>query len=222
MLLSIAGGAAAQTGAPPRSESPSDWRKAWATPVKAAPIQATPAQTSMEQKTPVLNVVDPSTFTTNKGFSAAIHLVDVPEADRFIRDWNQNDTTTQPKLRPARRVSRGQSIVLLMLYSGCSGAPTGPAPCTATIDVKTFDPNGKTIMEQFDIPLARNLQAYPNIVQLSPVTLQTDFDASDIKGLYRYDVTLRNPERNAVIRLTDTIVLDAVLDAVPGEAVSKP
>lgn len=184
LAFACAGSVAAQTGAPP-SETPSaQWRDTWG---KSAP--ETPGMKS------------------NKGFSAMIHLVEKSEAERFIREWNETPTAHAPTLAPAERVDRGQSIVLLVLYAGCSAKPEGPAPCSATIDVKTLDPNGKVIMEQFDIPLARDIPAYPKIVQLSPMTLQTDFEASDAYGLYRYDVMLRNPERNANLGLTETILL---------------
>jgi hypothetical protein len=176
--------AIAQTGVPP-SESPgAQWRDTWGT---AAP--------------------ETSGMKSNKGFSAIIHLVEKSEAERFIREWNETPAALAPTLARAERVDRGQSIVLLVLYAGCSARPEGPAPCSATIDVKTHDPNGKVIMEQFDIPLARDMPAYPKIVQLSPMTLQTDFEASDAYGLYRYDVMLRNPERNANMTLTETILL---------------
>lgn len=144
---------------------------------------------------------------SNKGFGAAIHLVAASEAERFVREWNETSAEHAPKLTPADSVARGESVVLLILYAGCSAKSEGPAPCDATFDVKTLDPNGKALIEQFDIALARDLPAYPRIVQLSPVTLQTDFDATDPLGLYRYDVTLRNPERNAIVALTETIVL---------------
>lgn len=144
---------------------------------------------------------------SNKGFAAAIHLVAKTEAERFVREWNETAAEHSPTLTPAESVARGQSIVLLILYAGCSAQTEGPAPCTATLDVKTLDPSGKVLMEQFDIALARDVPAYPRIVQLSPVTLQTDFDATDPLGLYRYDVTLRNSERNATVALTETIVL---------------
>ncbi len=184
--LACIASAAAQTGAPPSEHQSGQWRDTWG---KAAP--ETPGMKS------------------NKGFSAMIHLVEKSEAERFIREWNETPAQHAPKLNTAERVDRGQSIVLLVLYAGCSAKPEGPAPCSATIDVKTFDPNGKVIMEQFDIALARNTPAYPKIVQLSPMTLQTDFEASDAYGLYRYDVMLRNAERNANITLTETILLGA-------------
>jgi hypothetical protein len=176
--------AAAQTGAPPSDAPSAQWRDTWG---KAAP--ETPGMKS------------------NKGFSAMIHLVEKAEAERFIREWNETPAEHAPTLAPAERVDRGESIVLLVLYAGCSAKPEGPAPCSATIDVKTLDPSGKIIMEQFDIALARDMPAYPKIVQLSPMTLQTDFEPSDAYGLYRYDVMLRNPERNANIALSETILL---------------
>lgn len=144
---------------------------------------------------------------SNKGFAAAIHLATKTEAERFLREWNETSSAHAPTLKPADGVARGESLVLLILYAGCSAQAEGPAPCTATLDVKIFDPNGKSLMEQFDIALARDLPAYPRIVQLSPVTLQTDFDATDPVGLYRYDVVLRNRERNATLALTETIAL---------------
>ncbi len=176
--------AIAQTGAPPSEHPSAQWRDTWG---KAA--QAT------------------SGMTSNKGFSARIHLVEKSEADRFIREWNETSAQRAPTLKPAERVDRGQSLVLLVLYSGCSAKTEGPAPCSAILDVKTLDPSGKVIMAQFDIPLARNMPAYPKILQLSPMTLQTDFEASDAYGLYRYNVMLRNPERNANLALTETVLL---------------
>jgi len=144
---------------------------------------------------------------SNKGFAAVIHLATKTEAERFLREWNETPTAHAPMLKPAEGIARGESLVLVILYAGCSAQAEGPAPCSATLDVNIFDPNGKLLMEQFDIALARDLPAYPRIVQLSPVTLQTDFDATDPLGLYRYDVVLRNPERNATLALTETIVL---------------
>lgn len=144
---------------------------------------------------------------SNKGFGAMIHLATKTEAERFVREWNETSAAHAPALKAADGIARGESIVLLILYAGCSAQAEGPAPCTATLDVKTLDPNGKVLMEQFDIALARDVPAYPRIVQLSPISLQTDFDATDPLGLYRYDVVLRNPERNATLALTETIVL---------------
>jgi hypothetical protein len=193
-VAAIAGPAFAQTGAPPRTETQADWRGAWRSPAQTSP--GTDAATSFA-------------MTTNKGFSATIRLAEKTEAERFIREWNESASAKPPTLKPTERVTRGQSVVLLVLYAGCSTNTDAPAPCGAMLDVKTMDPNGKVLMEQFDIPLARNVLAHPDTLQLSPITLQTDFEPDDIEGMYRYDVTLRNPERNAVIRLTDTIVLGA-------------
>lgn len=192
--------AAAQTGAPasaepsaPSREQPrGQWRDAW----------GKPAEETLGMK-------------SNKGFSAMIHLVEKSEAERFIREWNETATEHTPALKTAERIDRGQSIVMLILYAGCSTKNEGPAPCTATMDVKTYDPNGKLLMEQSDIAIARSLQAHPNIVQLSPITLQTDFEPSDADGAYRYDIVLRNPERNANIVLTETILLGTSQPTTP-------
>jgi hypothetical protein len=190
----VAAPAFAQTGAPSRAESQAGWRNAWRSPTQTPSGAETASAFAM---------------TTNKGFSATIRLAESTEAERFIREWNESASTKPPTLQATERVTRGQSVMLLVLYAGCSTKATSPTPCDATLDVKTMDPNGNVLMEQFDIPLARDVLAHPDTLQLSPITLQTDFELSDIEGMYRYDVTLRNPERNAVIRLTDTIVLGA-------------
>jgi hypothetical protein len=186
LSVAFAASAAAQTGAPTASEPRGQWRDTW-----GKPAQETPGMKS------------------NKGFSAMIHLVEKTEAERFIREWNETPTGHAPTLKPAERVHRGQSIVLLILYAGCSTKAEGPAPCSATMDVKTYDPDGKRLMEELDVAIARDLPAHPNIVQLSPITLQTDFEPSDAEGVYRYEIVLRNPERNANLVLSDTVLLGA-------------
>ncbi len=157
------------------------------------------AQGERAQETPSMK--------SNKGFSAMIHLATKTEAERFLREWNSTAAAHAPSLRAADGAARGESIVLLILYAGCSMQAEGPAPCTATADLKITDPQGKTLMQQSDIALARDLPAYPRIVQLSSLSLQTDFDATDPIGVYRYDVVLRNPERNATLALSETIAL---------------
>ncbi len=222
LSLACSAGAAAQTGAPPGSEPPRDWRETWTSPVQPVTPRTAPSAAGAGSNPNAdaniganigtniaVNVLDPSRMTTNKGFAAAIYLAEASEAERFVRAWNQSAATAAPTLTPAERTSRGQSIVLLVLYSGCSEKTEGTAACEASFDVKTLDPNGKAIMSQFDIPLARGIPAAGNAVQLSPMTLQTDFEASDPEGLYRYEITLRNPQRNAVIRLSDSVVLGA-------------
>lgn len=176
-----------------------------ASTASAAPPDATAsdawrdAQGEHAQETPNMK--------SNKGFSAMIHLAAKAEAERFVLEWNGTATEHAPSLKAADAAARGESIVLLILYAGCSAQAEGPAPCTASVDLKITDPQGKTLMQQSDIALARDLPAYPRIVQLSPISLQTDFDATDPIGVYRYDVVLRNPERNATLALTETIAL---------------
>jgi hypothetical protein len=149
-----------------------------------------------------------SGMKSNKGFSAMLVLADKDEAERFVREWNETPTEHAPAIEPAERAARGQSVVLLILYAGCSAKTEGPAPCTATFDLKVTNPEGKITLDEPGLTLARTQPAYPAIVQLSPMTLQTDFEPSDPDGVYRYDVVLRNQERNATIALTETIVLN--------------
>jgi hypothetical protein len=144
---------------------------------------------------------------SNKGFSAMLVLAGKDEAERFVREWNETATEHAPAVKPAERAERGQSVVLMILFAGCSTNTEGPAPCNATFDLKVTNPEGKITLDESGLMLFRGQPAYPGNLQLSPMSLQTDFEPSDPPGVYRYDVVLHNPERNARIVLTETIEL---------------
>ena len=78
----------------------------------------------------------------------------------------------------------------------------------ARVDLRMTDPAGKTSLPGTDLSLADRQPAAPaGIVQLSPVTLQITFDATDADGPYRIEATVDDPDNDRVLRIATTVEL---------------
>lgn len=149
------------------------------------------------------------------GLHAMIATAKLEDFERFREEWYATAVEHAPHLVTTDRVHRGEPFVVVLAYGGCASrdasdaeVAAGKAPCTARLDLRMTDPAGKTSLPGNDLSLADRQPAAPaGIVQLSPVTLQIAFDATDADGPYRIEATVDDPDNDRMLRIATTVEL---------------
>lgn len=149
------------------------------------------------------------------GLHAMISTAKLDDFKRFREEWYGTPVGHAPHLATTDRVHRGEPFVVAVAYGGCApkdasetDIAAGKVPCAARLDLRMTDPAGKTSLSGNDLSLADQQPAAPaGIVQLSPVTLQITFDATDADGPYRIEATVDDPDNNRVLRIATTVEL---------------
>lgn len=149
------------------------------------------------------------------GLHAMITTATLDDFKRFQEEWYGTAVEHAPHLATTDQVHRGEPFVVVLAYGGCAPKDAGEAdiaagkvPCAARVDLRMTDPAGKTALPVNDMSLADQQPAAPaGIVQLSPVTLQITFDATDADGPYRIEATVDDPDNDRVLRIATTVEL---------------
>jgi hypothetical protein len=142
-------------------------------------------------------------------FWAAIEVLSLEEADRFINEWASTPHDHGPRLIRAEQARRGDIISIVLLYSNCAAGKPEGSECPNRVDIRILAPDGSTYGEFLDQSLAQGQTTTSKSLQLSPSEVRIRFETEDALGIYRIEAKIRDPKRGSAINLSTRVELKA-------------
>ena len=137
---------------------------------------------------------------------AALQIATESAFADFEREWYSTALTHTPALDTTDSAKRGDRVRALVVYSGCAPAAASGA-CVATLRLVVRKPDGSIYADVPALSLAGANPATPDVVQLSPHSLQIAFEPDDPPGRYRVEAYIEDPSQGAQLALQESIRL---------------
>jgi hypothetical protein len=127
---------------------------------------------------------------------AMVALTTKPQ--EFLAEWYGTPHQHVPELMSSESVNRGESIAVLVFFSGC--APQG-TPCDAVVDFKVMKPDGSVYGEHAGVQAWPHLSAPETSVVLSQAHLLAAIEPHDPLGMYKVFATFKVPSAGRTLVL---------------------
>ena len=138
-------------------------------------------------------------------FGAMLLITNKP--DDFFEQWNQHASPTyKPNISTTNEAKRGDVVMAVILFSGCSANNNGN--CVSTVTYKVYKPDGSLYTEPQKGELWSNKPAIPKgSMQLSVGNLGFKVEVDDQVGVYRIEAVVQDIISNKQVKLIQTITV---------------
>ena len=155
-------------------------------------------------------VPDTPWMSSAEDFGAMLLITNDP--DGFFEQWNKPPSPDyKPNMSTVTEAKRGDIVMAIILFSGCSGDKTGN--CNSQVDFKVYNPDGSLYAEHSNGELWSNKPTIPQgSMQVSISNLGFEIELDDQLGEYRIEAIVRDMNANKRLSLIQTIRIEEASD----------
>lgn len=137
------------------------------------------------------------------GFGAMLLITDDPDA--FFEAWNRPPSPDyKPKIETTDKARRGDTVVGVVIFSGCM--PNADGNCTSSVEFKVFRPDGSVYADLEKSELWTDKPVLPpNTLQVGVTTLGFIVEPDDPFGVYRVEAKVLDEVLGKGVTLVQTI-----------------
>ncbi len=149
----------------------------------------------------------PETWQGSVGNLGAMVLI-TNDPEGFFEQWNKPPSPDRkPELSTVSKVKRGDVVMAIVVFSGCSADKSGN--CNSKVDFKVINPDGSVYADISDGELWIEKPAIPKgFLQVSISNLGFEVEPDDQIGEYRIEVTVRDLVSELELGLLQTLVVE--------------
>jgi len=127
------------------------------------------------------------------------------DPDGFFEQWNRPQSPGyKPNMSTVSEAKRGDTVMAIILFSGCGADKTGN--CNSQVDFKVYNPDGSLYSEYNNGELWSNKPAIPQgSMQVSVINLGFKIELDDQLGEYRIEAVVRDLNAKKRLKLKQTI-----------------
>lgn len=160
-------------------------------------LLTTPAQ-AVATRPPLERLVAPAPGAAASAGDLSAMLAITAEEERFLREWTSTSGAHAPTLRTTGRARRGDTLTVLLFFSGCGGVS---GVCGAQVEYTVLNPDGSLYAAIPSRPVWPGPPLRARSVYLSPGMLRIRIEPQDALGEYQVVARFRDLATGQVLNL---------------------